>query len=86
MAFTLIAKSDDETWVLEHKKQKVCEGSFDAVKSLMTYGYGFSLEDLHEALSIMEANNYNYASFGFNKRFVFAKEINDSRSGIVYNA
>lgn len=86
MAFTLIAKSDDETWVFKHKDRTVCEASFDAVKSLMTDGYGFSLEDIHEALSVMEAHDYNYASFGFNKRFVFAKEINDQRSGVVYHA
>jgi hypothetical protein len=83
--FSLIAKHDDITFALYHKDTKVAEGAFSRVKNVMV-SYGFSLEDIQEAVTIMARHDYNFASFGFNKRFVVAKTIDDERAGRIYNA
>jgi hypothetical protein len=86
MTFSLIVKHDDETWVLQHRERTVCEGSFEAVKSVMVDAYNFYLEDIHDALVVMEKNGFNHASFGYGKRFVVAKWIDDHRTGRAYSA
>jgi len=86
MSFSLIVKHDDETWVLQHKDRTVVEGSFEAVKSIMTDTYGFYLEDIHEALTVMQKQDFNLASFGYGKRFVVAKWVDDHRTGKAYSA
>lgn len=84
--FNLILKHDDVTWVLQHKNKTIHEGSFSAVKALMTDAYGFDLKDIHDAVSTMDREDLNFASFGINKRFVFADTINDDRTGKIYHA